>query len=254
MSVKEKINSLREEIEYMIEDILSKEYYVVNTTKPSKYFEFACQQIIRDFLILHIPNIEYFEFIPSEYPDIKFKVDGLLYAIDVKTAKYDKGPAFDLAYLSTYEEDNLNYEAEWVISIAYDPSLPVRDSLKSCYINELYEIVSVKSDGTLICGGDEIKLRPLKWSKIKHQDYIVSSREELLKLVRKTIAIKCNTKKYSDKIVEQKSKGVKKKFGHNRQNIRNEDKQLLSLMKHIRKYIDKHNLDIRDIEKLFSIA
>lgn len=168
----------------------------------SKYYE----KMAQDILIARLSKIDgivIYPFNTLEYPDIKFKHNGKLYAIDIKTGVYNTQPAFDLAYISTYKKSNLKYETEWVLTISYDPNQNLEDSFVDCYFNELHELVNTTKLGFVSCGGNQIKARPISWDRIKKNDYKVKSRNKLVELMDKTLDNKLKDNRYKATLLKQ---------------------------------------------------
>lgn len=212
------INEQRLNIIKLITDTCQNVVWNLSDYKTCRYFE----KIVQDLLTTYLSKVEgvtMFTFNNSQYPDIKFKHYDKLYAIDIKTGVYSAAPAFDLAYISTYKESNLKYDAEWVVAISYDPNKNLEDSFVECYFNELHEIVNITKSGLVSCGGHQIKIRPISWDKIKNNNFKVKSREQLIKLIDKTLAIRLknstNRTIFQKQLDQLKKKGsVDKVFPH----------------------------------------
>jgi hypothetical protein len=204
------INEQRLNIIKLITDTCQNVVWNISDYKTSKYFE----KIVQDLLTASLSKVEGVTILPFnylQYPDIKFKHYNKLYAIDIKTGVYSSAPAFDLAYISTYKESNLKYDGEWVVAISYDPNKNLEDSFVECYFNELHELVNTTKSGLISCGGHQIKIRPINWDKIKKNNFKFKSREQLVKLIDKTLDIRLKNSK--DRTIIQKQLNQLEKKG-----------------------------------------
>lgn len=176
--------------------------YFKNTKKTtdkssSKYYEDVCTSMIINILKKHLPEVTINSKSKREYPEVEFTYDNKLYAIDIKTAKNDTKPAFDLCYVSTFELERFNcYESEWILSIAYDGQKEIHNSFVDCHFNNLHSLVDKTKNGLLLCGGHAVKVRPLTWSEIRNENFKIKSRKELLDLSKKTYQEKNKVEKY----------------------------------------------------------
>lgn len=241
------INEQRLNIIKLITDTCQNVVCDLSEYKTSRYFE----KIVQDLLTASLSKVKGVTILPFnylQYPDIKFKHYEKLYAIDIKTGVYSTAPAFDLAYISTYKESNLKYDGEWVVTISYDPNKNLEDSFVECYFNELHELVNTTKSGLVSCGGHQIKIRPINWDRIKKNNFKVKSREQLVKLIDKTLDIRLKNSK--DKTIIQKQlnqlekKGlVDKVFPHIR-NHKTDTYKKKSEIEDLKKYLE--NLDIKN--------
>lgn len=198
MNIEKEINKLIPHILKEVRDHISD----VNTWKPKvrtklniktgaiednygRYYEEIGRYILKDVITKNIPGVVIHKFSSYYYPDFHFSYDGKNYAIDIKSARMENKPAFDLFYLSTYEIENIKeYEQEWVLIFRYDRKISAKDSFVECYMDQMHLFANINTNGGVSFGGNKIKARPLSWKDIENKNYKVKSKEELLKLVK----------------------------------------------------------------------
>ena len=165
--------------------------------KAAKHYEYLCCKVIIDIITERLPEVEIIPTSERVYPEILFTHQGKNYAIDIKTASNNvRTPAFDLCYLTTYKQECENYEQEWVISVAYDNNKEVYKSFVDCHFNRLYQLAGVTKSNILSCGGHKVKVRPISWKSIRNDKFTISNKEQLIRLIDKTVIVKYKVDKY----------------------------------------------------------
>jgi hypothetical protein len=180
----------------------TKEKSRANST--SRHYEDICTKIINDILKKNLPEVNLIMTPRSEYPEIRFQYQDKKYAIDIKTAKNENSPAFDLCYISTFELERFNdYEEEWILSVAYDGFKDIHESFVDCHFNKLHNLVNKTKEGLISCGGHAVKVRPITWSCIRNEEFKIDSREYLLELIKNTYQEKNKIDKYKSVMDKQ---------------------------------------------------
>lgn len=182
------VESLKNTIEELIRSEYSK--HKSKSTKHSRYFEERCTNLVKDLIaaegykIISVPK--------NAYPEIKFTDGEKVYAIDIKTARKNCDPQFDLCHISLYPEMNYNlFDEEWVLIVKYDEDKEANCSLIDCYFEQLHNVAGLQKTGELAGkvlskGGHAIKCRPMSWERIEAQNFEIKDREDFLKFIRAT--------------------------------------------------------------------
>ena len=122
----------------------------------------------------------------SSYPDVKLILNNTRYAIDIKSAKIQRSPSYDMGRLENYEEDHfLVYLEEWELLVQYDEEA---GRLTRIFFAPAREFVgySTRCDGVTFRLYDG-QIRPKIWSDFNNEVVYWPTPERFIEGVRNSL-------------------------------------------------------------------